>query len=466
MKNIFYLSILIIFYPGYCLAQIWDDVGGGVRFHNPMSTNVTALGVYNNELYVGGTFDTAGTLPALFHARWDGYSWDSVGLGFPKGLNGHIETYCVIGNELYVGGNFRGLYSGLPFPFNVIPHTQNLAKWDGVNWSAVSTSDVGGTVDYVNGISYYDGQLYIGGTFNNIGALATNAIASWDGIGWGNVNGGVAGSFQDIEKLLLFNGQLVAIGNFYAAGGLQTNFIAEWNGIDWDSVGGGFDYYAACMEVDSSNHLLFVGGAFYYAGDTNTIVKGSAKWNNNNWSALDTNLCGDFMSMCMYRDKLFAGGNFDYVNCSAGQTCHLAYFDGVHWNPVSGPNQDVLAMTVFNDTLVIGGYFDSVGVAPFNHLAKYFIPVTNVYNQNMKGDFDCYSKQDQLIVHIKNLNGISDGLLQVYDLTGKCIREFPIEFYSNDITLKFNLGGVSVGTYISKLFIGSETVSTKKLYIY
>jgi hypothetical protein len=444
-------------------SQIWESVDKGVTFHNSAATNVTAMCVYNNQLYVAGLFDSAGSLPTRFHARWDGSTWDSVGLGFKYGVYGRIESYLVLNNELYVGGNFRGLFSGLPFPYDLIPHTQNLAKWNGTSWSSVTTDEIGSTVDLVNSIAFFDNQLYIAGTFNSIGTQQMNAIGSWNGNSWLNVGGGVSGAFQSINKLINYSGELIAIGDFLSAGGKQTNFIAAWNGNDWDSVGGGFDYIASEVEVDTNLNQLNVGGLFYYAGDTITKVNGSANWNGSYWSPLDTNLCADFRALCSYRNKLYAGGNFKYINCNNGATFHLAYFDGNYWIPVFGPNNEIDAMCVFHDTLFIGGYFDTINVTPFNHVAKYFIPSTEV-KENIINNFNCsFIDKTKLMVELNSNKNIFSNLFSVYDCIGRLKYRIYLQPQLPNNKFVIDIFDLKPGLYIIQMVINDSIFVTKKI---
>ena len=77
----------------------WSDVGGGVN-----NNTIYTLGIYRGDLYVGGSFNMAGNVPANNIARWDGIKWDSLGVGTSLGTVLALEVYK---DELYVGGNFE-----------------------------------------------------------------------------------------------------------------------------------------------------------------------------------------------------------------------------------------------------------------------------------------------------------------------------------------------------------------------
>ncbi len=73
---------------------------------------------YHNELYVGGQFTKAGNINVSNIAKWDGLKWSAVA----SGVNGSVTAMCVYSGEIYLGGNFTMAGS------DSISH---IAKWDG-----------------------------------------------------------------------------------------------------------------------------------------------------------------------------------------------------------------------------------------------------------------------------------------------------------------------------------------------
>jgi len=84
----------------------WSEVGGG------LGGSVFALAVYDDgsgpALYAGGTFQSAGGVPASRVARWDGVSWSPLA----SGVDGSVLALTVFddhglgGPWLAVGGSF------------------------------------------------------------------------------------------------------------------------------------------------------------------------------------------------------------------------------------------------------------------------------------------------------------------------------------------------------------------------
>ena len=113
----------------------WDE-----RFGQPgISSSVSALAVFNHELYAGGSITAAGDYPAMGIAKWDGTRWSALGTGVNNDGTGDVGPATVFalatnGSALYVGGRFTQA-GGV--------NAEGIAKWDGTHWSAVGTGLTG-----------------------------------------------------------------------------------------------------------------------------------------------------------------------------------------------------------------------------------------------------------------------------------------------------------------------------------
>ncbi|MCX6165400.1 MAG: hypothetical protein NTU73_11185, partial [Ignavibacteriae bacterium] len=85
-KLILFLTLLIIqlvptprdctFLIINCKAQSWSPLGSGTGGAYP---DVNALTVFNNEIIVGGYFQSAGGVSANYIAKWNGTTWSPLG---------------------------------------------------------------------------------------------------------------------------------------------------------------------------------------------------------------------------------------------------------------------------------------------------------------------------------------------------------------------------------------------------
>ena len=113
--------------------------------------------------------------------------------------------------------------------------------------------------------------------------------------------------------------------------------------------------------TDSVHHVLFVAGSFQYANDT-LLVKNIAKWDGSQWSSLITHdsngiyngFSGPVLisALTIFHNRLFIALNSSLGNVMV--SCSVDSFDvailGVF-------NEEINAISVYNDSLYIGGAF-------------------------------------------------------------------------------------------------------------
>ena len=81
----------------------WSEVGGGIVG----SGSISALAVMGTNLYAGGSFTNIGGVPANRIARWNGSTWSALGSGtIYSATAGPVFDLLPIGDDLYVGGTF------------------------------------------------------------------------------------------------------------------------------------------------------------------------------------------------------------------------------------------------------------------------------------------------------------------------------------------------------------------------
>ncbi len=360
----------------------WSHLPGDIAEQFGGSTDVRSLGVYDDgrgvgtTLWVGGSFTTVGGLPADRLAVWDGASWSAFGTG----ANRSVEALCVYddkqggGPALYIGGEFKGA-GGAPM--------RHIAKWEGVNWSAVG----GGTNARVRALAVYDDpgqggpELYAGGDFGRVGVEGSPEeviaihIAKWNGSSWSPVGGGVSARVFALAVHAETGNQpaLYAGGEF----NLPAKHIARWDGSNWSNLGSGTDgVVRAIIEYDEGTGTgldLFAGGDFTTAGGDSAV--GIARWDGSSWSPVGSGPDGFVYDLAVYDEdhgsgpELFAGGDFGLERWN-GATATWSIVGG-------GVNDFVYALTVHDDgcadrpALYVGGAFTIAGDVAANRIARW-----------------------------------------------------------------------------------------------
>jgi hypothetical protein len=379
------------FMAGYDVGSAttgWRGLGAGAP--NGTNSSVAALVVSGTTLYVGGSFILAGGLVANGVAKWDGTSWSTLGSGFGYSSNGtsypaSISALAVSGSTVYASGNFTTA-GGVP--------AVNLAKWNGTSWSALGS---GSTFTYNSYGSISPGSisvmamsgptLYVGGYFDTVDGLPAGSLAKWDGTSWSALGGGFINNSYgsndpgSINALAVSGSTVYASGNFTMVGNVAANNIAKWDGTSWSALGGSLTYsgypgYIYALAV--SGPTLYVGGYFDQAGGV--VVNGIATWDGTSWSALGSGLFSG--SSFGQPNRLLASGSILYVAGSfdkAGNVAakNVAKWDGITWSALhteiaSSPQ----AMALSSSGLYVGGYFTQAGDVAANRVALYTAAAT------------------------------------------------------------------------------------------
>jgi hypothetical protein len=349
-------------------GSTWSAVGGGVSGGNPNPGTVYSLALDGTTLYVGGCFAQAGTTSANNIAKWDGSNWSALGSGMSGGTNPpYVRAVAANGGQVYVGGTFSTA-GGVS--------TTGIAKWDGANWSPLG-SGVGGSV---NAISVEGSDVYVGGSFTSVGGISASAIAKWDGSTWSALGTGVTGSRYGSVSAIATNGGNVYVGGaFTVAGDVSANNIAKWDGASWSSLSGGvtFGVYSSPVvsAIAATSTDIYAGGTFVLA--EGNPVSNIARWNGSHWSALSVlpanGVTGSIRTMSANGSDVYGGGN---VATDSTGASGVAKWNGNNWSSVgsllgSTAKASVFALTSSGSNFYVGGSFTTAGGVSANNIARW-----------------------------------------------------------------------------------------------
>jgi hypothetical protein len=362
----------------------WNSLGGGVD-----GAQVDCLADFGGDLFCGGWITQAGSTAVDGIARWNGSVWAPVGLGVQSPWSsGGVHAMCVFQNQLYVGGTF--VWSG---PVAM----RGIARYDGTNLLPLGgVGSTSGTQPAIRAMTVWGSRLWCGGDFETIAQwllpdeeLAAFHIASFDGAFWDNAGDGLG--FED--EVMLFGtwqGQAVACGRFGTAGGTAAGVIARFDGQDWRRFGT-FDGLIGGMT--EHNGELWVAGQFWkvngvvadgcarfdgttwhavpglgpwradsiasYQGQIHVGTTGSPKrWNGSMWQTFTPAISGILTQMCVHNGVLYMGGSTPF---HAGAPNLFAWNGSVLSVPGGGVNNSVEALTSVNGQLLVGGRFTTAG---------------------------------------------------------------------------------------------------------
>ncbi len=240
----------------------------------------------------------------------------------------------------------------------------------------------------------FNGKLYAGG-MDSVGKKATH-IACWDGKKWSAPDSNLQGN---VTAMAEYNGKLYA-GSEIGAGRSKTYNLLCWNDTVWKFVGSSNGRINALCVMQGE---LYIGGSFTKA-DT-VSAKHIAKYSDTKgWNKVGHGLPNNVWALIVYREMLYAGGQFQAVERLSGKNWEevlnsgqqvktgwvkgfVNYFDELYaygefnyllkwdtktWNPVGPFNDGTSAMTMYNNGLFAGGDFTSApGVDNAFHITYY-----------------------------------------------------------------------------------------------
>lgn len=274
----------------------WSSLGSGTgpaRLSDGVP--VHSIAVLGDTVIAGGDFLQAGGQPANYLARWDGENWSTFGsetfTSIPNLNDRSLANATVVkgyGNEVYVGQG------------------SSIMKWDGGGWSELGTGFSGGDglplESYpMKNIEVSGSDLYVSGKFTDAGGAPANNIAKWDGAQWSGLGEGLDGMALALTTSGL---DLYAGGNFTTAGGTVVNNIAKWNGAQWSALGEGVDGRVTTILVSGTD--VYAAGIFTSAGGVS--ANRVAKWDGVHWSALGDGLADRVNDLALWESNLYAAG--------------------------------------------------------------------------------------------------------------------------------------------------------------
>ena len=131
------------------------------------------------NLVIGGNFQgVGGVSEASFLATWDGSTWREIASGDGQGVTGTVAALAPSGSDLFVGGNF--------FNAGSVPGATSIARWDGSQWWALDH----GTDGVVNAIVASGIHVWVAGSFSSASGVHSPNVAHWDGVAWNAMGSG------------------------------------------------------------------------------------------------------------------------------------------------------------------------------------------------------------------------------------------------------------------------------------
>lgn len=259
--------------PGDAIASLAGSVAASTTWDPDGTGPAAALLIVAGDTLTGGLFAGVGV------AAWDGTQW--LALGTPPGARAWAVT------------NFNGT---LVAAFETAYAVATISAWNGSTWQTLGT--VTGPNSYVRTLAVFQGSLYAGGSFAAANGVPATNVARWDGVVWSAAG---SGQPRGVRTMLPFSGAL------YVASYDPVTFVgylATWTGTTWANIAtcnGQINALAARNTTTIASSFLFAGGSFtQWTGANGTFAAARAvrfSPSANAWTALGSNLTGNLFAM-------------------------------------------------------------------------------------------------------------------------------------------------------------------------
>ncbi len=351
------------------------------RLFGGFNDRVDSLVVMNGDVILGGNFTTYADSIVSSVARWNNGNPVSIGQAPLR-----AEAMAVYNGELYAAGPGR--------PPLAPSTTNNVWKWNGSSWTAVSS----GADALISRLIVYHGELIAGGQFRNINGVPASMLARYNGTTWRSLAGGLSNgvSTPDIFDMTIHNDRLIVTGTFMYAPGVVEGIswhIAQWDGNSWSRLGNGStgSTRSFIYGAQSFNGALYVCGSLYELNGVS--VRGAARWTGTTFEPIGVT-DGFGRGMCIFHGRLvFAGG---MVVNGVTYDAPVAW-DGQNWETLgtgiagsSGtPGLPTMASVELDDRYFIAGEFLTAGGEPSSQFAVWREPIAPAVSQHPQPSSSC-----------------------------------------------------------------------------
>jgi hypothetical protein len=360
---------------GTHLRQVSDAFGlscwVGSSWSRPVDINghVSSIEVYNDELYVGGTFKMAGGAQIYHFARVNVGSIQPVG-----NVNGHVNDIHTVDGKLYVAGLFDNVDG---------KSTKGFAVYNGSSWDAHQNAPA-----VISKLSTWNDAVIALGRFHAIYGTKALGLSLFENGAWSNLptidlewhilGYNYSAQFDARVHTIVSKGDsVIAAGNMVEFDQLAVGPLALYKDEMWSALG---DWrWQEVFDVNWHEGELYV--LAQKADESGTVSL--YKRNSSGWLLVDDGPHGTHLRRLIStpfgllvhanwaHDETESGYLGDYVLDSKQEYGVSRYFNGL-WEPFISSPTNITDYAVQNGTLLISGIdLGDVDGVDLGRLARY-----------------------------------------------------------------------------------------------
>ena len=166
--------------------------------------------------------------------------------------------------------------------------------------------------------------------------------------GWSN-RFFIPGTEGEVRAVAAYGDGYAIGGDFRWLGPTRVGGLAYNDGAQWVDLTGGTDIVVRSLAVHKGD--LIASGTFESIGGVS--ARNIARWDGTQWHALGAGLDGPVLAIMSFQDDLY---------------CGPYRWDGSTWENVFLTNDNINAMVVWHDRLIVGGEFTEAFGGPVDHV--------------------------------------------------------------------------------------------------
>ncbi len=334
---------------------------------NPGSCFAQLCIPYNNKSLFGGFFQSVGSNTILSPglSYWNGANWDTLAkkpFKFYLSKAPTVSTLFKDNNNLWIGGLFDTIYN---------MSVTNLCYFDGVNYipaNMTSKKNAG-----VREVIKYKNEIYLSGLFQDIPLTTYSKIVRYNSGQAYPVGNGIQGGSASVQDMIVFNDTLFVAGAFSTTDGNVGNQIMKWDGAQfYDGGFGSLFIDGAIFKLLIFKNRLYAFGSFTHAADKKAF--GAAYYENGKWVQNKDSMNVGIVGAEILNNNIYVGGTLNNVNSDPNLKFFLKLkcpdFDGCVDSTSEFINLNIFPNPVIDKMTIETSYFEDLTVALTNTLGQ------------------------------------------------------------------------------------------------
>ncbi len=354
--------------------QRWQALGAGIG----VDEGITSMMPFGDELWIGGDFESVGSVWSPGLARWRNGAWEKPPSP-PFSANGVLTERD--GSLVLLDDRRLAIGDGSGSVRPAVSAGDTVAvRWSGSAWWPLRSTEqllhwsVAGTVRIQD-------RLFAFGGFAQDDSHST-PLVECVGEEWTPVPSSIAGGASAAAS---WSNQLLLAGSFYARDGGEepSRTFAAWNGADWRLLPEQLsrtddDFGVRAEDLASFGDLVLVAGNFDWAGEL--YSPGLVAWDGVRFLRFASGSAEGLRPISIFRlfaaePDLFAEGEF--LDSEAEVVSGIFRWDGTSWSLcLQGDRSGVSRMAMMEDHLLVAFSYAS-GFAP-RFLGEWTTPISSL----------------------------------------------------------------------------------------